>query len=325
VCGDGIDNNCNDQIDENCAACTDGDEDGYFAEIDCGTPVDCNDNNPTINPGVTEVCSDGIDNNCDDNLDEGCGGVADTDGDGFYDQEELLGILLPPGLTITLPDGTTTNLLPPCGDSPADRSFCVDPTTKDLFVILVRATPSHLPQNPLEFVSRPTQEGGLGITVHELISTPDPSGEDPGRSISPNQKAVRVTEDLDTNGEVLGIANYGTPNQLDYAMVYTQRIINHIDSVCEGATTQCADASGISRPALYDLYIKHTIAHEIGHMLALTTDYNERFGGHHYASGSRIIMEQSVKYTSKQGGRNVTFYISTEYADPADIQGAALH
>ncbi|MDF1562455.1 MAG: MopE-related protein [Deltaproteobacteria bacterium] len=48
--------------------CGDADLDGYEANI-CGGP-DCNDADPNVNPGMTEVCN-GIDDNCDGNTDEG--------------------------------------------------------------------------------------------------------------------------------------------------------------------------------------------------------------------------------------------------------------
>lgn len=49
--------------------CTDADNDNYFAESNCGTGVDCNDSDPDINEGATEVCDDGIDNDCDGKID----------------------------------------------------------------------------------------------------------------------------------------------------------------------------------------------------------------------------------------------------------------
>ena len=45
-------------------ACTDQDSDGYAVEGGACGPIDCNDNDPAINPGATEICTDGIDNNC---------------------------------------------------------------------------------------------------------------------------------------------------------------------------------------------------------------------------------------------------------------------
>jgi hypothetical protein len=56
------------------AAKTDADGDGYFAEDN-----DCDDGNPNIHPGATEVCNNGIDDNCDGTVDESI----DKDGDGF--------------------------------------------------------------------------------------------------------------------------------------------------------------------------------------------------------------------------------------------------
>jgi hypothetical protein len=47
--------------------CVDKDNDGWTP--DCG---DCDDSDPTVNPGAGEVCGDGIDNNCNGQIDEGC-------------------------------------------------------------------------------------------------------------------------------------------------------------------------------------------------------------------------------------------------------------
>lgn len=49
------------------------DGDGYFnAENECSPLVEDCDDDPTINPGMEEICDDGIDNNCDGQIDEGC-------------------------------------------------------------------------------------------------------------------------------------------------------------------------------------------------------------------------------------------------------------
>src|SRR3990167_684562 len=93
VCGDSIDNNCDDNVDEETASFSiiswypDGDEDGYgSADVvtetevltSCSQPAanyvadnsDCNDSNPDISADAAEICSDQIDNNCDGAIDE---------------------------------------------------------------------------------------------------------------------------------------------------------------------------------------------------------------------------------------------------------------
>ena len=97
----GIDDNCDGQIDEGCNTTTwyaDNDGDNYGditnSTVSQTQPVgyvadstDCNDNNAAINPGATELCN-GIDDNCDGQIDEGCNTTtwyADNDGDNYGD------------------------------------------------------------------------------------------------------------------------------------------------------------------------------------------------------------------------------------------------
>ncbi len=63
---DGIDNNCDGQIDEGTIP-TDADGDGYYAVGSCGgSPFtdDCNDADGTINPGALDIPYDGVDQDC---------------------------------------------------------------------------------------------------------------------------------------------------------------------------------------------------------------------------------------------------------------------
>ena len=103
VC-DGIDNNCDNQIDEGVKTTfyKDADNDGYSdgtTQQACTQPTgyklasaltaitgDCNDAVAAINPGAAEVC-DGIDNNCDNQIDEGVKSTfyKDADNDGYSD------------------------------------------------------------------------------------------------------------------------------------------------------------------------------------------------------------------------------------------------
>ncbi len=86
VCGNGVDDNCNDNIDDGCPGvdCVDGDGDGAPYGTDCQRP-DCDDQDPRRSPLFQEVCGDGIDNDCDGIVDDCCPGVdcCDADNDGY--------------------------------------------------------------------------------------------------------------------------------------------------------------------------------------------------------------------------------------------------
>lgn len=224
--------------------------------------------------------------------------ASDSDNDGLSDAQEQAGI--------TLGDGTP---YPPCTQG-MDRTLCVDPATKDLFLILVPASGSLLPSNPLEFVTKSQSQGGLGIAVHLISQNQVLTGSD--RNVTPSQKVVRVTEIVDTSASnVLGESDgCGTPNGMDNARIYTKRIIDFVNSKYTGAPQ-----------SLIDTYIKQVIAHEIGHTVGpLKSPYDANCGGYHYCTiqppGTNVIMEQSVYYSG------ITFYIGTIYttADQGNVK-----
>ncbi len=109
VC-DGIDNDCDGEVDEGVSDTWYIDEDGDgYGDPDqpvsaCSQPAgtasaasDCDDSDPAISPVAIERC-DGIDNDCDGNIDEEVQSTwyADADGDGFGDPDAALDDCDPP-------------------------------------------------------------------------------------------------------------------------------------------------------------------------------------------------------------------------------------
>ena len=103
---DGVDNDCDDAIDEdlNETWYADADGDGYgnpersLDSCDPGEgwvadaePADCDDGNSSVHPGAEETCNDN-DDDCDGEADEGLESTwyADSDGDGFGDPDGAL-------------------------------------------------------------------------------------------------------------------------------------------------------------------------------------------------------------------------------------------
>jgi hypothetical protein len=243
--------------------------------------------------------------------------TADSDGDGFTDAQECTGIIL--NLT---QQGVPQVTFPTCTTG-AVRSSCMDPNTKDVFVILVRAAGSLIPTEPYKYITAPQSTtgglGGLGITVHE-ISELQVAADRKVTSVS-LQKAARLQESRDTSDpNVLGSSNQGIA--LDFATTFTQRIVDKINSVCIAGTT-CVDfnfPTTINTALLVSQeYIRHDIAHELGHSLNLAPDYIASLGGNHDPAGQNIVMEQNATYQKK--GTKVTWYLSFQY--PATQQAAA--
>jgi large repetitive protein len=94
---DGMDNNCDGDIDEGVLTTffVDGDGDGFgnpnISIEECegrsgfvGNASDCDDNNENSFPGATEIC-DELDNDCNNEIDDGIGQTfyIDSDNDGF--------------------------------------------------------------------------------------------------------------------------------------------------------------------------------------------------------------------------------------------------
>ena len=97
-CGDGIDQDCDGEIDDGCVTYyRDSDQDGYGNGTNYQQAInrpsgyvknntDCNDKNSAIHPGATEKCGDGVDQDCDGNKNNGCPTTTyyqDSDGDNY--------------------------------------------------------------------------------------------------------------------------------------------------------------------------------------------------------------------------------------------------
>jgi hypothetical protein len=239
------------------------------------------------------------------------GGSADWDLDGLSDASECAGIALAPGLQL---QANAATFVPNCGASGALRSLCVDPASRDVFVIDQPAPGHPLPSGSFEALL------GLGMTQHTLVRTT--AGTDRTVTGASTQKSIQVVTDPDSVSGVLGRANWGTPNNLDGATVYPNRVTNYVNGLCPASKT-CKTHTGLQAgPAAIAPVLTRWVAnHEAGHTLALTSVYDDRYGGYHEPAGALTVMEQTTKVVDKRG--QVTFYIADTFSS-ASVSSAAV-
>lgn len=262
-----------------------------------------------------------------------CSASVDTDGDGFTDAQECAGITTL-GTTVTV-NGTPTIIgqktFPQCNGTQA-RQDCVDPASKDLFVVYVPAgTGSLLASGTATGIANPFANqtvygvafngyAGLNVTVHVLDGTQAPVDTRQVTGVS-TQKAVVIVENLDASDlNTLAYCVWGRPNVAGQGIctIYSQRIWNSIGLACGSLPIVTGSNTPSSANEAFKAYAIATILHEVGHSVGgLAPNYDSRYGGYHYAPGT--IMEQYVVASTSKG--NCKFSIpnafNSRYDPPA--------
>lgn len=272
----------------------------------------------------------------------GYGPDDDFDNDGYTNSEECLG-LTSQNAYITFAGWNG-------GSTSPDRKAYLDPATQDLFVIVLANTANggsrfdritgagQAPGALIEIL------GNVGVAAHALTSAPvavedraiaSTQRYDVDSLANVRQKAVRITEDRNTSlgtsksPAPFGSSQWGTPNYLDDARIYTYRVESHVNSTCNGKI--CKDAiSGVSvaatatdRSPIIDQYVKSVAAHEIGHTNKMTAVSDPTFNGNHYSPDSKVVMSQNITWV-KAGNTTVVYYIPNAYVSPNDANEKKL-
>lgn len=150
------------------------------------------------------------------------------------------------------------------------------------------------------------------------------------------QKGLRISECLDTSAaSPLGSAGLGSPNGPDNAILYTKRIVNHVNALIDagagrrlrhlafesGAWVAKFSSAGAPTAADRDVVISRALqfylAMELGHSVRLTptTEGGSRTSyGYHHAPGSGSNLDQTItaKIDKLTSGFN-SFYIPASY------------
>ena len=191
-----------------------------------------------------------------------CNDPNDTDCDGFSYALENSGFNLTLGMQMAPDTGPLTNIVPKCVTG-SIRQNCVDPAKQDLFVIIQRGAracvsptlcgvPCYIPmftttniapylqyvniygttRGPLEWVS------GIatGFSTHEIVQNP-PSTGPASQQVGGGWYAVKIVENLNPCNTYMGISTPAviTPTAPGSATVYSEKIMNSIDTLCSQA------------------------------------------------------------------------------------------
>ena len=210
---DGVDNNCNQEVDEGVTLTlyVDSDGDGFglsdetveaCAVSDGLVPNgnDCNDNDATVFPAATEVC-DELDNDCDGLVDEEIVGIwyRDLDGDGYGNSDNML-------------EGCVDEGYVELGGDCDDNNAGVSPGMQEVCDEIDNNCDGEIDEGLLIEVYVDADEDGFGddaslievCTVEPGMATTGGDCDDINPTINPN--AIEICDEDDTDENCDGIA-----------------------------------------------------------------------------------------------------------------------
>jgi hypothetical protein len=239
--------------------------------------------------------------------------AVDTDGDGILDKDDSTPNVLGDG--DCLPKGS---VCPDTGKNPN-----TDPNKADLFVILGRPTTGSILNqfdfDPLEFIKNKAQVV-FNMTLHEIGFQDPPDYQ----KVTEEQKAVALSEDLNTSDGDLGTSQIGVPVDGRTGKVFTYRIRDDIVKACSRqnpALCTAVNADGALKASgmdnIFQFYAKNVVAHEIFHMVnrvvpAINAD-------NHYPQLG-YIMDHNMYYKEYKKTKNVVWIITDKWSNADNPQ-----
>ena len=151
------------------------------------------------------------------------------------------------------------------------------------------------------------------------------------------QKGLRATECLDASTtSPWGTGRWGSPNNQDEAIVYTQRIVNYVNSIgksgdninyatyTNGAweTPHFVGAGSVGRDFIISKTIQYIFAMEIGHTLHLTSSlFTSTFP--HDPTGTGSLLDAQMRVSTSGSPTGPKFYIPSAFT-ATEIGGLQL-